>query len=241
MVVEEIPVDPVIIGILVRHPVDRGCIEAEDLRLRQGKEDGGMGGDDELHIPPPGEPAEQLQQLELPPGREGVLRLVQQVQPFPGKAVLKKCHVGLAMGFDDQGAFTEIVQAAGIGLPPLVKGLYEMAEDLRGKEGPRDLPVRPFDTKRTVQLVLVQVFCIPPPLVLLPDMNARAAGDRLEQGGLAGPVLTDKKGHGRMECQPVGLFEHVKTERVRGSRGKGIMEEGERPDMHTCLILARCG
>jgi len=36
-----------------------------------------------------------------------------------------------------------------------------MAEVLRGKEGPRNLPVRPFDAERLVDLVLVPVFRVP--------------------------------------------------------------------------------
>ena len=49
---KEIPVDPVIIRIFVSDFPDRDGIETVDLRIRKGKENGGMGGDDELNISP---------------------------------------------------------------------------------------------------------------------------------------------------------------------------------------------
>jgi hypothetical protein len=77
--------------------------------------------------------------------------------------------------------------------------------------------------------------------MLFPDVDAGTAGDRLEQGGLAGPVLADKKSHGLLKCHPVRLPENVQAERVTISRREGVVEEGERTDMHACVIFSRWG
>jgi hypothetical protein len=49
-VIEEIPVDTIIIRVLVSDLVDTTTIKAIDLCIRVGKDYRGMSGDDELHI-----------------------------------------------------------------------------------------------------------------------------------------------------------------------------------------------
>ena len=93
-----------------------------------------MGGDDELHISPVMNCRNIRNSSSCILWREGILRLVQKVQSFPAKAVLKKCHVGLAMGLEHEGAVAKIVQAPGIGHAPCIKDLGKMPENFRGKE-----------------------------------------------------------------------------------------------------------
>ena len=66
------------------HPI---LAELQDLRPGEGHQNGRVGGDDELAVLPH-QLVQQRQQAQLPGGRQGRLRLVQQVQPLPAEPVL---------------------------------------------------------------------------------------------------------------------------------------------------------
>jgi len=117
-VVQEIAIDPEVLGILIRDLLYRALIEAEDLRFRQREEEGGMRGDDELDIAPEGKLPQHPEEFELIYRGEGSLRFVEQVQPFSRKPVFEKGHVGLAVGLDHQACAAKVVEAAGVGFTP---------------------------------------------------------------------------------------------------------------------------
>ncbi len=110
--------------------------------------------------------------------RECILRLVQQEKSLSAEAVLKKCHIGLAMGFKYKGTVPEIGQVFGVGHTPCIKDLGEMAENFRSKERSRDLPLGPLDPEGLVQQVFIGIVAVPVSLPLFPDVDHAAAGDR---------------------------------------------------------------
>ena len=88
-----------------------------------------MRSDDELDIATEGKLPQHPEEFELVYRREGVLRFVEQVQPFSRKPVFEKCHVGLAVGLDHETGAAKVVETTGIGFTPGIERLGEMVED----------------------------------------------------------------------------------------------------------------
>ena len=88
-----------------------------------------MRSDDELDIASEGKLPQHMEEFELVYRREGVLRFVEQVQPFSCKPVFEKCHMGLTVGLDHQACAAKIVETNGIGFTPGIERFGEMVED----------------------------------------------------------------------------------------------------------------
>jgi hypothetical protein len=71
-----------------------GCTEApskaEDAISRQGQQDGGVGGHDELRLAVAGGAADDVSQFHLPPRRKSAFGLVEQIQAFHAVAAAEE-------------------------------------------------------------------------------------------------------------------------------------------------------
>lgn len=195
-----------------------------------------MGSDNELDRAGCRGPAEQPQEFELHPGREGIFGFVEEVQAWYPEPVLEESHVGLPMGPLKQGSVPEIFQRFRVGDRPFVQGFGEVAEDLGCKKRSPGLPAIPFERKVTVEIVLVGIVVVPHPLVFLPDVDAALPGNGRQQGGLPGSILPDKESNRPGKPDAVRLPEYLKIERIAVPLREPVMEQAEPGQYHTSTV-----
>ena len=86
----EFLINPVVARILVLYCLNARMIKAENPGVRKRKQYGRVSGDDELRISVACKFTQQLEQLDLPRRRQGVFRLVEEIQPGDSEPAFEK-------------------------------------------------------------------------------------------------------------------------------------------------------
>jgi len=64
-------------------------------------------------------------------------------------------------------------------------------------------------------------------------MDPAFAGKRLQQGGFAGTIFSDKKGHRRVEHNPLGLTKDLQIKRIMLAGWIPFLKKCDFLEMHT--------